>query len=102
MKSREIEKGDAGKTPHGIDLTAFVEVSVDSAGCSHAAFGRGPEPAAYLLDFLLIQFTSTLANQYSALVIHTFFSFRSLGPLSGPQTRQEGFGWWRGERHLLS
>jgi len=71
----ELKKGGAGKTPPGINSTAFVEISVDSAGCSHAAFGRGPEPTAYLLDFLLIQFTSTLANQYSALVIHTFSPF---------------------------
>jgi hypothetical protein len=78
-----------------------VDISVEGAGRSQAAFGHRPEPATYLLDFFLIQFTSTLANQYSALIIHAFSPF-ALGPLNGPQTRQEGFVRWRGERHLLS
>jgi hypothetical protein len=49
--------------------------AVEDAWCNQGACGQRPEPAAYLLDFLLIQFPSTLANQYSVLVIHTFFPF---------------------------
>jgi hypothetical protein len=52
-----------------------VEISIDFAGRSHTAFGRSPETATYLLDFLLAQITSTSANQYSVLVIHTFSPF---------------------------
>jgi len=41
-----------------------------------------PETAAYLLDFQLIQVTSTLANQYSVLVFMLFL-LSLLGSLSG-------------------
>jgi hypothetical protein len=53
--------GGAGKDA-ACRSTAFVEISVKGAGCSQGAFGRSPEPAAYLLDFLLIQVTSAPAN----------------------------------------
>jgi len=53
-------------------LTAFVEISVNFSGCGHAAFGRRPEPTAYLFDFLFGQVTSAPAHQYSVLVIHVF------------------------------
>jgi len=49
---------------------------VELADCNQCACGQRPEPAAYLLDFLLVQFTSALANQYSVVFIHAFFSFR--------------------------
>jgi len=42
--------------------TALVEISINGAGRSHAAFGRRPEAAAYLLDFLFRQVTSAPAN----------------------------------------
>jgi hypothetical protein len=71
MKSQEIENGGAGEAPLLITRTFAVE----DAYCNQGACGQRPEPAAYLLDFLLIQFTSALANQYSVLAIHTF-SFR--------------------------
>jgi hypothetical protein len=54
--------GGAGKDAAWNRSTAFVEISVEGAGCSQGAFGRRPEPAAYLLDFLPRQLTSALAN----------------------------------------
>jgi hypothetical protein len=67
--------GGAGNEAAWNRSTAFVEISVDGAGRSQGAFGRRPEPAAYLLDFLLSQVTSAAANQHPVLVIHAF-SFR--------------------------
>jgi hypothetical protein len=64
-----------GKGAAWMDSTAFVEISVDGAGRSHAAFGRRPEAAAYLLDFLTSQITSAPANQHSVLIVHGVFSF---------------------------
>jgi hypothetical protein len=61
---------------HQNRLTALVEISIDFAGRSHAAFGRRPEAAAYLLDFLTGQITSAPASQHSVLIIHSVFSFR--------------------------
>jgi hypothetical protein len=49
--------------------------AIEYAYCNQGACGQRPETAAYLLDFLLIQITSTLANQYSVLVIHAFSPF---------------------------
>jgi hypothetical protein len=49
--------------------------AVEYAYRNQGACGQRPEPAAYLHDFLLIQVTSTLANQYSVLVIHAFSPF---------------------------
>jgi hypothetical protein len=66
-----------------------VEISIDGAGCGHATFGRRPEPAAYLLDFLLSHVTSAPANQYSVLIIHVFLLSSFLGPLSGPISSSE-------------
>jgi hypothetical protein len=51
--------GGAGK---GRSRSAFVEISVNGAGSSQAAFGRSPETTAYLLDFLLIQVASAPAD----------------------------------------
>jgi hypothetical protein len=87
----KLKRAAPGRPPPGIDSTTFVEISVDGAGWSHAAFGRRPEPAAYLLDFLLIQFTRALADQYSALLIHTFSPFDILGPLSAAQSCSKSF-----------
>jgi hypothetical protein len=53
------------------------------ADCNQGACGQRQEAAAYLLDFVLVQVTSTLANQYSFLIIHVFL-LSSLRPLSGP------------------
>jgi hypothetical protein len=49
--------------------------TVEYAYGNQSACGQRSEPAAYLLDFLLIQVTSTLANQYSVLFIHVFSPF---------------------------
>ena len=67
--------GDAGKDPAWNRSTALVEISVNGAGRSHAAFGRRPEAAAYLLDFLTSQIASAPASQHSVLIIHGGFSF---------------------------
>jgi hypothetical protein len=67
-----------------------VEISIDGAGCSHAAFGRRPEPAAYLLDFLLSHVTSAPANQYSVLIIHAYSPF-VVGPVERARVRQKKF-----------
>jgi hypothetical protein len=72
-------KGGARRRHHLIG--AFT---VEYAYGNQGACGQRPEPAAYLLDFLLVQVTSTLANQYSVLVIHVFSPF-VMGPLSGPK-----------------
>jgi len=64
--------GGAAKDATWNRSTAFVEISIKGAGRSQGAFGRRPETAAYLLDFLLIQVTSTPAGQYSVLIIHVF------------------------------
>jgi hypothetical protein len=76
MRSLPVQKAAPDKDAACNQSTAFVEISVEGAGGSQGAFGRRPEPAAYLLDFLLSQVTSAFANQYSVLVIHAFFSFR--------------------------
>jgi len=52
-----------------------VRISIEVAGGSHGAFGRRPEAAAYLLDFLAGQITSAPANQHSVLIIHVCSSF---------------------------
>jgi hypothetical protein len=54
--------GGAGKDPAWNRLTTFVEISINGAGWSHAAFGRRPESAGHLFDFLLRQVTSAPAN----------------------------------------
>jgi hypothetical protein len=69
---------------HQNRLTALVEISIDFAGRSHAAFGRRLEAAAYLLDFLSGQITSASANQYSVLIIHAFSPF-IIGSVDGPK-----------------
>jgi hypothetical protein len=73
----------AGKDAAGNWSTALVEIAVDSAGGSHAAFGCRPEPAAYLLDFLFSHVTSASAYQYSVLIIHVFSPFIIWSPLHG-------------------
>jgi len=65
-----------------------VEISIDGAGCSHAAFGRRPEAATYLLDFLASQITSAPASQYSVLVIHVLSPF-VVAPVERAQSLQE-------------
>ena len=50
--------------------------AIEYAYRNQGACGQRPETAAYLFNFLLVQVTSTLANQDSVLVIHVFFSFR--------------------------
>jgi hypothetical protein len=72
---QESLSGGAGKDAAENRSTALVEISVDGAGRSHAAFGRRPKAAAYLLDFLASQITSAPASQHSVLVIHGVFSF---------------------------
>jgi hypothetical protein len=67
--------GGDGKDAARNQSTAFVEIAVKGTGCSQAAFGRRPEPAAYLVDFLLVQVTSAPASQHSVLIIHGVFSF---------------------------
>ena len=62
--------GGAGKGRRLNHSTAFVEIAVKGAGYSQAAFGRRPESAAYLVDFLLVQVTSAPASQHSVLIIH--------------------------------
>jgi hypothetical protein len=71
-------------------LAALAEegISVKSAGCSQGACGQRRDSTGYHGDFMLIQITSTLANQYSVLVIHAV-SFRHWGPLSGPNLVKE-------------
>jgi hypothetical protein len=49
--------------------------AVEYAHCNQGACSQRPETAAYLLDFLLVQVTSTLPNQYSILVIHNCSPF---------------------------
>jgi hypothetical protein len=73
----------AGKDAAGNWSTALVEIAVDSAGGSHAAFGCRPEPAAHLLDFLFSHVTSASAYQYSVLIIHVFSPFIIWSPLHG-------------------
>jgi len=67
--------GGAGKDAAGNRSAALVEISIDCAGRSHAAFGRRSEAAAYLLDFLAGQITSAPAGQHSVLIIHAFSPF---------------------------
>jgi len=62
-----------------------VEISIDGAGRGHAAFGRRPEAAAYLLDFLASQITSAPSNQHSVLIIHSGFSFHHFGAVERAQ-----------------
>src|SRR5690349_17786196 len=59
----------------GAAALAVEEISIESAGCSQGACGQRPEPTGHHCDFVLIQITSTLAKQYSVLVIHVV-SFR--------------------------
>jgi hypothetical protein len=77
-------------TPPGIWSTALVEISINGAGCSQAAFGRRPESATHLLYFLFRQVTSAPAGQYSVLIIHGVSPF-TLGPSSGPSSLKEVF-----------
>jgi hypothetical protein len=71
------------------------------ADCNQSACGQSPEATAYLLDFLLVQVTSTLANQYSVLCMHAFFLLSSLRPLSGPKFFKEEFVRRRRQRRRL-
>ena len=73
---KESLLGGAGKGRCLNHSTAFVEIAVKGAGCSKAAFGRRPEPAAYLVDFLLVQVTSAPASQHSVLIIHGVSPFK--------------------------
>jgi hypothetical protein len=66
--------------------------AVEYAYGNQGACGQRSKTAAYLFNFLLVQITSTLANQYSVLVIHVFSPFIILGPFKRAQTRQKGFG----------
>lgn len=45
-------------------------ISVKSVGCSQGACGQRCDSTGYHCDFVLIQIASTLADQYSILVIH--------------------------------
>jgi len=64
------------KKPHPRRYSSITRAfPIELADCNQCACGQRPEPAAYLLDFLLVQVTSTLANQYSVLVIHAFSPF---------------------------
>jgi len=65
-----------------------VEISIDFAGRSHAAFGRRLEATAYLLDFLARQITSASANQHSVLVIHGVSPF-IIGSVERARVRQK-------------
>ena len=46
----------------GTAALAVESISVEGAGGSHAAFGRGPQSAGYLHDFVLVQVTSAPAS----------------------------------------
>jgi hypothetical protein len=81
--------GDAGNRAAKNRSAALVEISIDCAGRSHAAFGRCAEAAAYLLDLLLSHVTSAPAKQYSVLVIHTVLLSSFWVPLVGPKAIQE-------------
>jgi len=59
-----------------ISISAEIRVPGAGSKCS--------ETSADALRLVPIQFTSTLANQNSVLVIHTFAPFVNLGPLTGP------------------
>jgi len=59
---KRVRLATSGKDAAWDRLTAFVEISVNCAGCGHAAFGRRSEPAAYLFDFLFGQVTSAPAH----------------------------------------
>jgi hypothetical protein len=72
---KRVCSATSGKDAAWNQLTTFVEISVNCAGCGHAAFGRRSEPAAYLLHFLFGQVTSAPAHQYSVLVIHGYSPF---------------------------
>jgi len=72
----------------GAAALAVEGISIESAGCSQRACGQCPKPTGHHCDFVLIQITSTLAKQYSVLIIHVV-SFRHLGPLSGPNLVKE-------------
>ena len=54
--------GGDGKNAARNRSAALVEISIDGAGCSQAAFGRRPEAAAYLLYFMFRQVTSASAS----------------------------------------
>jgi hypothetical protein len=58
--------------------------TIEYAYGNQGACCQRSEPAAYLLDFLLIQVTSTLANQYSVLVVHIFSPF-VIGSIEWPK-----------------
>jgi hypothetical protein len=70
--------------------------SVEDAYCNQGACGQRSEAAAYLLDFLLIQVTSALTNQYSVLVVHACSPF-AIGSVEGPKPSR-GFVWRRRAR----
>jgi hypothetical protein len=72
--------GDAREDAARNRSAALVEISIDFAGRSHAAFGCRPEAAAHLLDFLASQITSASASQHSVLIIHVFSPF-IIGPV---------------------
>jgi len=71
-------------------LAALAEegISIKSAGCSQGACGQRRDSTGYHGDFMLIQITSTLANQYSVLVIHAFSPF-VIVPVERAQALQE-------------
>jgi hypothetical protein len=81
-RAQALQKGFGwwGQGPAWNRSTAFVQISIDGAGCSQAAFCRRPESAAYLLDFIFGQVTGASTNQYSVLVIH-FISPFVIGPI---------------------
>ena len=82
-----------------------MEISIDFAGRGHAAFGRRPEAAAYLLDFLTGQITSAFSSQHSVLIIHGVSPFIIGGPLNGPGSSKRSLpgknGYWSGLPHSL-
>jgi hypothetical protein len=75
----------------GAAALAVEEISVESAGRSQGACGQRPEPTGHHLDFLLIQITSSLADQHSVLVIHAYLLSSFLGPLERAQSSSRKF-----------
>jgi hypothetical protein len=60
---------------------AFAEgsVAVPMVPDANGASCKGSQSSAHALDFFWREITSTLANQYSVLVIHAFLLFRHFG-----------------------
>jgi len=88
----------------GAAALAVEGISVESAGRGQGACCQRPEPTGYHRDFLVIQITSSLADQHSVLVLHAYLLSLFWVRWSGPKLVKRSLpaAWRRKERQVAA